>query len=97
MTPNMITKNSGKNVENHRGYVHLVFSLRRKAHAASMTEPAELEELIKDVRVQLIGPVRQEILSGIKSRSQFDRLKKVLSFFPDLPLTSEDYALAAEY
>jgi len=28
----------------------------------------ELKELIKEVRVQLIGPVRQELLSGIKSK-----------------------------
>jgi len=27
----------------------------------------QLEELIKEVRAQLVGPVRQELLSGIKS------------------------------
>ena len=46
----------------------------------------ELHELIKEVRVQLIGPVRQEILSGIKSKKQFETLKNHLSAFPDLPL-----------
>ncbi len=31
----------------------------------------ELEELIKEVRAQLIGPVRQELLNGIKSEKQY--------------------------
>jgi predicted nucleic acid-binding protein len=40
----------------------------------------ELESLISDYRVQLIGPIRQELLSGIKSAEQFDELKQYLSF-----------------
>ena len=56
-----------------------------------------LRELINDVRVQLIGPIRQEILSGIKSKNQFEQLKSYLSAFPDLPLQTQDYELAAEY
>ncbi len=31
----------------------------------------EPEELIKEVRAQLIGPVRQELLNGIKSEKQY--------------------------
>lgn len=57
----------------------------------------ELKELIRDVRVQLIGPVRQELLSGIKSEGQFQRLKEHLCAFEDLVLEKEDYELAAEY
>ena len=56
-----------------------------------------LKELINDVRVQMIGPIRQEILSGIKSKNQFKQLKSYLSAFPDLPLQTKDYELAAEY
>ena len=44
---------------------------------------SELESLIKEVRVQLIGPIRQEILSGIKSGKQFEKLKNYLQSFPD--------------
>jgi predicted nucleic acid-binding protein len=58
---------------------------------------SELEELISEVRVQLIGPIRQELLSGIKSQKQFLNLKDHLSAFPDLPLESEDFELAAEF
>ena len=42
---------------------------------------SELEYLIKEVRVQLIGPIRQELLSGIKSKKQFDQLKNYLKAF----------------
>ena len=57
----------------------------------------ELEELIKEVRVQLIGPVRQELLNGIKSEKQFRVLKKHLRAFKDLAIETEDYELASEY
>ena len=56
-----------------------------------------LRELINDVCVQMIGPIRQEILSGITSKNQFEKLKSYLSAFPDLPLQTQDYELAAEY
>ena len=57
----------------------------------------ELEELIKEVRAQLIGPVRQELLNGIKSEKQYKVLKKHLRAFKDLAIEAEDYELAAEY
>ncbi len=57
----------------------------------------ELEELIKEVRAQLIGPVRQELLNGIKSEKQYRVLKKHLRAFKDLSIETEDYELAAEY
>jgi len=57
----------------------------------------ELSELISEVRVQLIGPIRQELLSGIKTKNQFNKLKKHLSAFPDLPMVSRDFELAAEF
>lgn len=57
----------------------------------------ELKELISEVRVQLIGPIRQELLSGIRSKKQFRNLRDHLSAFPDLQLESEDFELAAEY
>ena len=45
----------------------------------------EFRRMIQDHRVQLIGPIRQEILSGIRSESQFKKLQKHLDSFPDLP------------
>jgi len=72
-------------------------ALRKKKQPISNIEVVEFQELIKEVRVQLIGPIRQEILSGVKGQQQFSKLKKILLAFPDLPLASEDFELAAEY
>lgn len=57
----------------------------------------ELTELVAELRVQLIGPIRQELLSGVKTKKQFSSLKKYLAAFPDLPLDSADFELAAEF
>ncbi len=56
----------------------------------------EFQELIKEIRVQIIGPIRQEVLSGIK-KQPFTKLKKIVAAFPDWDLTSEDFELFAEY
>ena len=72
-------------------------ALRRKKQPTSNIEVVEFQELIEEVRVQMIGPIRQEILSGVKSQQQFSKLKKILFAFPDLPLVSEDFELAADY
>ena len=71
-------------------------ALRRNDSASSYLVE-ELTELISEVRVQLIGPIRQELLSGIKSKAQFNKLKKYLAAFPDLPLLSGDFEVAAEF
>ncbi len=57
----------------------------------------ELEELIREARVQIIGPVRQELLSGIREIPQFERLRDRLRAFPDLPLETADHEQAAEF
>lgn len=71
-------------------------ALRRSTKTQSSVV-TELEELIDEVRVQLIGPIRQELLSGIKSPQQFDLLKEKLNAFPDLTLGQADYERAAGY
>jgi hypothetical protein len=69
----------------------------RRNEAAERDLVEELTELVADLRVQLIGPIRQELLSGIKTKKQFSSLKKYLAAFPDLPLDSADFELAAEF
>ena len=71
-------------------------ALRRELPSDSH-EVSELTELIKETRVQMIGPVRQELLSGIKSQAQFQKLRNHLRSFPDLELTARDYEYAAEF
>ena len=56
----------------------------------------ELTELIQEGRVVMMGPIRQELLSGIKVASQFSRLREHLRAFPDLGLESADFEHAAE-
>jgi hypothetical protein len=58
---------------------------------------AELRELIKEMRVQIIGPIRQEILSGLANRTQFEKLRDYLRSFQDLSMDSSDYERAAEF
>ena len=55
----------------------------------------EFEELIREGRVVTMGPIRQELLSGIKSEKQYQTLRDHLRAFPDLPLVNEDYEEAA--
>jgi predicted nucleic acid-binding protein len=69
----------------------------RRSEASGGREVEELTELVKELRVQMIGPVRQEILSGIKSHAQFTKLRDHLRPFPDLELTSGDFESAAEF
>lgn len=67
-------------------------------HKKANTELSEqLKDLIKDGRVVMIGPIRQEILSGISDPSQFKQLRDKLSSFNDLPLLSEYFVKAAEF
>ncbi len=55
----------------------------------------ELSELIQELRAVLIGPVRQEVLSGIPDTKDFDVVSKHLDAFDNLAIVSEDYVEAA--
>jgi len=68
-----------------------------KLNSEEKTILSNLTTLIEDLRVVLIGPIRQEILSGISDEVQFTQLKEKLQAFDDLPITSQDYELAAEF
>lgn len=67
----------------------------RRAKRVDDVAPRELAELISEGRVVLLGPVRQELLSGIKVKSQYELLRDHLRSFPDLELESTDYEEAA--
>ena len=69
-------------------------ALRRKERS----EVAEqLTNLILESMIVMIGPVRQELLSGISDRAIFDNLKTKLQSFDDLPITTRDYETAADF
>ena len=73
-------------------------ALRRKKHA--LDPPAsgatnELAELIREGRASMIGPIRQELLSGITHEQQYAVLQARLRAFIDEPLGTPDYEEAA--
>jgi len=56
----------------------------------------QLTSLIRDQRALIIGPIRQEILSGYSDLRKFRRLKEKLSHFENTPIQDIDYEFAAE-
>jgi predicted nucleic acid-binding protein len=75
-------------------------SFRRKKKDESSQDTLlvlELTKLIREIRAVIIGPIRQEILSGVSSESQFERLRTELQVFEDLKITSLDYEIAAKF
>lgn len=57
----------------------------------------EWSELVKEAQAGLIGPVRQEILSGIRHPDAFERIREHLSWFQDFPLGTADFVQAARF
>ena len=56
----------------------------------------QLTSLIRDQRALIIGPIRQEILSGYSDLRKFRKLKEKLSYFENTPIQDIDYEFAAE-
>lgn len=74
-------------------------ALRRKTKDLSATERSvvvELTALVDEGRARIIGLVRQELLSGIKSSAQYEKLRVTLRSFPDEPIDTADYEAAAK-
>jgi len=57
---------------------------------------AKLSKAIRELNIEIIGPIRQEILCGIKNTELFEELKVKLGVFKDLQINTQDYELAAE-
>jgi predicted nucleic acid-binding protein len=74
-------------------------ALRRKTESLNAAEKylvAELSELIREGRTRLIGLVRQELLSGIKTTEHYEKLRLHLRSFPDEPIDTSDHEEAAK-
>lgn len=71
-------------------------ALRRKRGGDDKVRAA-LKALIDGYRVRLIGPIRQEILSGIPDKIQYEALRLKFQAFDDIPLRTEDYERAAAF
>ena len=69
-------------------------AFRRREESAIVKR---LSDLVFASLVVMIGPVRQEILSGISDMAVFNKLEKILEAYDDLPITTHDYVTAARF
>ena len=73
-------------------------ALRRKPGDLNTRERAlteALAELIRDGRVQMMGAIRQELLSGIREQERFLKLRNYLRAFEEPGVEIQDYEEAA--
>lgn len=71
-------------------------ALRDKAPTAAAIAQ-QLLQLVDQHQVRIIGPIRQELLSGYTNKRSFDRLRQKMAHFPNEPILDADYEAAAEY
>lgn len=69
----------------------------RRDHIPDKEVEKKLISLILNNDALIIGPIRQEILSGYSSKKKFQELKGKLDAFPDLEILDDDYIVAAEF
>ena len=73
-------------------------ALRRRVVDLSESElriTAGLNQLVRMGWVQLLGTTRQEVLSGIREETQFQRIRVHLRSFEDVLVVADDYEEAA--
>ncbi|MBS1853369.1 MAG: PIN domain-containing protein [Acidobacteria bacterium] len=73
-------------------------ALRRKPRGLSSEEneiTRNLADLIQEGRARIIGPIRQELLSGVREEDQFQKLRRALRAFDEPLLQPADYEEAA--
>jgi hypothetical protein len=73
-------------------------ALRRRPEHLSASQPnltQVLAELIREGRAQIVGPIRQELLSGIREQAQFTNIRDYLRAFREPSLEAADYEEAA--
>ena len=56
---------------------------------------AQLQDAIREGRTIIIGPIRQEMLSGIRDKARFAKTQALLDPFRDEEIVAEDFVEAA--
>jgi hypothetical protein len=74
-----------------------VWSLALRRGAPTGAAVSVLGELVAEGRAIMLGAIRQELLSGVRSERQFESLRGKLEAFLDLEIRSEDHVLAASF
>ncbi|HEY2738316.1 MAG TPA: PIN domain-containing protein [Thermoanaerobaculia bacterium] len=75
-------------------------ALRRRPHSLSNDEKLlvlEWTRLVQSGEAVLIGPIRQEILSGIREERTFEAIRESLGDFRYLEIHPNDYDQAAHF
>jgi predicted nucleic acid-binding protein len=70
---------------------------RRKYHEQNIGIINDMSKLIENQNIVVIGPIKQELLSGISNKNTFNKLRTTMRAFTDFKIKSADYELAAEY
>jgi predicted nucleic acid-binding protein len=71
-------------------------AFRKKGNSVNNRTIECLIELIRDGQVAIIGPIRQEVLSGISDNNKFNEIKHKMSIYSDYNIQTGDYEFAAE-
>jgi predicted nucleic acid-binding protein len=73
------------------------FGRSRFVAVERLQHPKQLSSraLIREGLASIIGPIRQELLSGVSADHQFQVLRESLRPFPDIPIEALDYEEAA--
>ena len=72
-------------------------SVLRRDKIANREIEKKLVALILNNDALIIGPIKQEILSGYSDKKKFEELKNKLDAFPNLEIIDDDYIIAAEF
>lgn len=76
-------------------------AFRRRASATLSVDEQQILATVASLSVSgeavLIGPIRQELLSGIRTAEQFERVRRQIAGFTLLDLEAHTFDLAASY
>jgi predicted nucleic acid-binding protein len=100
LTRNTTTKPNAAGSTHHGagGHSRLVAGPATKTGGSEPEEQGlktALQELVQDGRAQIVGPVRQELLSGIPAEGRFHKVRDALRAFDEPQLQIQDYEEAA--
>jgi hypothetical protein len=74
-----------------------VWSLVFRRTAANEVHRAAIARLLRSSQARMIGPIRQECLSGVRDPASYAAVRDKLRAIDDVPLLRDDYELAASY
>jgi predicted nucleic acid-binding protein len=71
-------------------------AFRKKNYIKNNITINNLIDLIQRAQIEIIGPIRQEVLSGISDKNKFYEIKNKMALFTDYIVQTSDYEFAAE-